>query len=233
MALRFDASGDVLSRTTSLPAINAFTIMAWAMIVTDRNNYSTFMGLGDTSGGEEILLQTDTDGTTFNLWNGIADNTGSALSVGAWNHLAVTCSGTGANGLLGYLNGVVDITTTASGLVASQTMRFGNSAVSEFLNGTLGAIKVYGAVLTAAEIATEMRSYVPVRWTNLNSWYPLLTTANDFYTGGLTLTTGGTTVAAEGPPIPWKRGLSRYAFPTAAAPGGALRRYTLTTLGVG
>ena len=45
MAVRFDASGDLLKRDASLPTRTAFTVMGWFKITTDRNDYSTFIAL--------------------------------------------------------------------------------------------------------------------------------------------------------------------------------------------
>jgi hypothetical protein len=58
MAVRFDASGDYLRRTTNLPPIAGFTVMGWFKITTDRNNYSTFIGYGESSGFDWYGLAT-------------------------------------------------------------------------------------------------------------------------------------------------------------------------------
>ena len=82
MAIRFDASGDSLSRTR---LAGAKTVMAWIYIVTDRNDYTVFFGLGSNE-----LIGTGSDGTTLLHYDGVTERTGSALSTGTWYHLALS-----------------------------------------------------------------------------------------------------------------------------------------------
>lgn len=211
MALRFDASADMLSRTTTLPTITSFTLMGWFYLTTDRNASTAFFSLGsnpDNGGNLTYILNTLSDGTTFNWWNGAADTSGSALAVATWTHLACTVAGTGAGQALAYKNGVLDITTSGNASAAAGIIFMGNDNFAEFLNGRAAALKVYSAVLTAAEIKAEMAYFVPVRTANLNTWLPCvdLTAANNAINlsgPGGNMTIGGTLAVEDGPPLTW------------------------------
>lgn len=199
MSIRFDAAGDQLSRTTTLPAITAFSIMAWVQVSVDRNAYSCFFHVGPV-GFTYYYVGTSSDGVTIDLYAGGSDVLGSALPVGGWDHLALTVSGTTP---IVYRNGV-QVATTAAGAVTAGNIVFGNDSDGDWLNGRIAAIKIYGAVLTATEIQQEMRCYVPVRTANLNTWSPLLASTDvGNYAGTGAWTVGGTLTTEDGPPIAW------------------------------
>lgn len=218
MALRFDASGEKASRTTNLPTASGFTLAGFFKIVTDRNAASTFLHYGATAAGNvgDKTLETGTDGTTLTLWDGADAVTGTNLTVGSWVHLALTYDAANARA---YLNGVLDITNAR---VANPTasIAFGNTntADNEWLNGCCAALKVYSAVLTAAEILQEASQILPVRLANLNSFFPCVdqTSANclkDYSGISGDLTAAGTlSVDADMPPVPWKRGLGKVIY---------------------
>src|SRR3990167_4113455 len=171
MAIRYNASGESHSRTTNLPAVSAATLMGWFKITTDRNAFSTFLTLED-AGSFGNLLQTATDGTTLIIYSAESSTSGSSLTVGTWYNLALTIGG---GTCLAYVNGVLDITRNAV-TASPTTMRVGNDNIDEWLNGVAAAVKIYHAALSAAEIANEMRCYVPPRTANLNTWLPMVGT---------------------------------------------------------
>ena len=219
MAVRFDALDETFIRSTNLPTNTAFTMMGWFMISVDRNDYSTFLSYGTSVGTNKKTLQTGADGVTLTLWDGLAEDAGTTLSVGTWYHITLTHDGTTPRG---YLNGVLDVSGT--NIVDPLTsIEVGRSENSEWLNGRAAAIKIYSAVLTTDEMLQEMRQYLPVRTANINSWFPLFNTtpiadysgnAFDFGFGG------GSITVEDGPPIPWKAGRQRILIPPAAAGGG-------------
>ena len=221
MAVRLDAAADTLTRTVNLPTVTAFTMMGWFRIVVDRNDYSGFLHRGDTF-GHALIVITGADGLRLEYYDSdaVGGLVGTTLVLGTWYHIAFTRSG---DTRTVYLNGVVDMQdTTGTPTVTDTQMTFGNSFDSEFLNGRAAAIKVYDAVLTATEILAESRQYAPVRWANLNGWYPLLDTAtdqDDFSGNGNALTVGGTLATEEGPPIPWQRYKNRRGSSAEAAQG--------------
>ena len=172
MAVRFDASADKVSRTTNLPPITSFTMMCWVAVKVDRNAYSCFLHAGALS-DDKYFMGTDNSGLTLNLFSG-DDNTGTALVLNTWYHIAMTVSGTGAGAFLGYLNGALNITAPGA-VITIANIAVGQDGQGEWSSAAYAALKVYSAVLTASEIQQEMRCMLPVRTANLNTWSPLLT----------------------------------------------------------
>lgn len=207
MAVRFDATGDGLVRTASLPSRTAFTVMGWFKITTDRNSFSTFVALDEN--GDGALMQTATNGTTLALFTETSATEGTALSVGTWYHLALTG---GATYLRCYLNGTQDIqvaqwTFTPAGLY------IGNDSIDEFLDGSCAYAKAWSAELTVAEIQAEMYVGAPRLTTNLYGWWPLLPGATervkDYSGNGYDWTPGGTLADEAGPAVAWAPVIAR------------------------
>jgi hypothetical protein len=241
VAVRFDASADALSRTTNLPGFPC-TIMGWFYLSADRGALANAIAYGDSSGGADVQLGIDQAVSTGQLmiWDALNVVTGTTLSLSTWYHLALTISSVdGAGSALGYLDGVLDITNPNVGsTVSSELLWIGNDNDAEWLNGRAAAIKVYSAVLSAAEIQQEMRQYLPARTANINAWYPLLSVADDeidFSGNARTWTVGGTLATEDGPPIPWKAGQSKIYLPLSADPGGGavVKPRSLLTMGCG
>jgi hypothetical protein len=211
VAIRFDAATDQLSRTTSLPSITNFTLMAWiwfpANIPLDTAQCALNFGPTTPGDAQQYLGVLGQAGPTNKL---ILYTTGQptlvgtmSLSVNTWYHVAMAIAGTGASQVRGYLNGVQEMVGPGSGTPVGQKLLVAQSAPGgESFNGRVAALKIYSAVLTASEMQQELRAYVPVRTLNLNSWYPLLT-QTDVANYGPAWTVGGTLTTEDGPPIPW------------------------------
>jgi hypothetical protein len=228
MAARFDASADALSRTTNLPTIASFAVLGW-FYPTSFSTYNIVFTYGGSSGAA-YTAQLDSgaflgDPGSLEVYNGSsAYNSGSlgtVLPLNAWSHVAMTVSGTGAGQFLCYLDGALNITGNAA-TISSQKILIGNdTSGTGNVASRFAAVKVYGAVLTAAEVQQEMRQYLPVRTANLNTFLPLCGPASefpvDFSGNGFAMTAGGTLTSEDGPPIPWKRGRSRLILPATAA----------------
>lgn len=207
MAVRTNASADLLTRTTNLPPIGTFTLMGWFRIVTDRNAGVAFFTFGHATNGSAIYeLQTNTDGTTLLLWQGATSGTGTNLTVGTWYHLALVVSGTGANQCKAYLNGVENISVSGNvNNTAGKLWINGSVDSAEWLDGRVADVKVYGRALTVDEIKAEMWQNLPVDTTGINAYYPLWNgVGTDYSPNGYSLTAGGSLGIEEGPPIPWQ-----------------------------
>lgn len=207
MAVRFDASGDILTRTTNLPSITSYTLMCWFYRVAGNGttSYEALFSYG-TSTHYSLYVNNNASVGTFAVTEWTADYTGSAISTAVWYHLAMTCAGTGASQLLGYMNGVLNITGNAASITGTTLqLNAGPSAGSEWISGRVQGVKVYSAVLTAAEIAQEMRSVRPVRTANLNGWYPFLSSADviDYSGNGNNWTVAGTLTTEDNAPVAW------------------------------
>ncbi|MBK7424295.1 MAG: LamG domain-containing protein [Propionivibrio sp.] len=217
MAIRFDASGDSLSRAR---LAGAKTVMAWVYITTDRNDYTVFFGLGSNE-----LIGTGGDGTTLLHYDGTMERTGSNLSTGTWFHLAYVSNGDAlANGFTVYLNGAADITYTVRSLTSAGTnMYLGNDEYSEWLNGRMAHVKIWNVALTAAEIQQEMYSSRPQRFANLWSWLPMIESGSgrnsEWSSSGNTWTANGTLADEDGPPVAWN--LTGWQLPFVTSGGAA------------
>jgi len=227
MAIRFDGgSSTQLTRTTNLPSATAHTFLTWAYPVTIPGAgvlaSAVCIGPAPISGLFYAIGVGNTNRVgIYNANNGALNATGATVvSTNTWYHLAQTVAGTGTNQMIGYLNGVQELTTTSAGTVTASTLYAGNSAGGDPFNGRMAAIKIYGAVLTADEIRLEMRSYLPVRFANLLSWHPMLT-HTDTAQYGTAWTAAGTLTTEQGPPIAWslRTPSTARAFAVAAAAG--------------
>lgn len=180
MAIRFDSASDYLSRTANLINYNAaYTVMFWAYITTDRNDYSHFWAACDQSTEASLdftnsdFLGTGADGTTFRGGSVIGGTagypSGSALSTGTWYNLAARR--TSATLWEGLINGAVDISDTTNiggrAAVAGEFMGKFNGGFQ--LDGRVAHYKSWGAALTDAEVRAEMRTAFPIRLENINT----------------------------------------------------------------
>lgn len=201
MAIRFDAAADNLSRTTNLPAATGYTAMGWFRIVVDRNDYGSFIAYG-TAAGSYHAVGLDLDGTTLQIYNGGSGGSGMALTVGTWYHIAMTSDGTT---LRAYVNGVQS--TSIGYRAPGAKFWIGGDPEGFWFNGNVAGIKIYDAVLSAAEIAAEMHSYRPLRLANINAWYPCFAGTSerlrDYSGNGRDWTAGGTLTDEDGPPLTW------------------------------
>jgi Concanavalin A-like lectin/glucanases superfamily len=227
MAIRFDGSTGKLSRTTNLPAMTTFTVMGWLSPAAfpAAGGLGGLYSHGSAAGGSFYAI-----GVGNSSGNKLAIYTGTALVYGAtilttntWVHAAMTVSGTGANQQIAYLNGVQQITGTAASGFTAVALIVGTTAGGDPLNGRGAALKVYGAVLTADEIRTEMATYLPTRLANLLSWHPMLL-HTDTAQYGTTWTAAGTLTTEPGPPIAWGRVTPSTPLPVVVAAATVLPR---------
>jgi hypothetical protein len=198
MALVFDTTTDALSGTTGNPTVTSFTMMGW-FYFTSFASYNICLNLGANASTQYYQVVSDpTLANRFALYNSAATSSGNVLSLNTWYHLAMTVAGTGAGQFLGYQDGALAVTHAGSATPTNAKMWVGNNPDSDGCSGMrAAAVKVYGAVLTAAEILLEMWQFLPMRTANLNRFVPMvdLTLANNSkdYSGlGLDLTVGGT-----------------------------------------
>jgi hypothetical protein len=200
-------------------------MMGW-FYMREFYEYHAFLNFGDTTGTRSIVVGTSGGGQTYKIDTGdeIAQVLGSTLNFDTWYHATVTCAGTGANQIIGYLNGVSDVVGTGHASVTAETFSIGYDPIyAGVIDGRAAAVKFWGAVLTANEILNEMRYFAPVRWANISGWYPMVNVvvADNLIdmSGTANLTAGGTLTVEDGPPILWAPQTSKWSFrATAAAP---------------
>lgn len=165
-AIRCNSTSDAFTATTFLPTNTSYTMMAWFNLVVDKNAAAGLLDYG--SGTSEMELQADSDGTTLIIWDGADAGTGPALVIGRWYHIAITYDDSNARA---YVNGSLVI-TNANTDEPTTTIRVGNSAGTEFLNGRFNCVKMWSTVLSQDQIANEMPHCRPMRTQDLNRWQP-------------------------------------------------------------
>lgn len=240
MAVRFDATGDWLTRSSGalLDYNAAYTMMGWFYVTTDLNTYSVCMALAN--GGTYTrydLLSTDADGVTLRVGDEVGGNTGTALSTGTWYHLAMVR--TSVTQLLGYLNGTLDITrnhASVAGATAVGLMEVGNTgggAGNQF-DGRVMAIKYWSRALTGDEVRAEMNALRPLDTTSIYGWWPVFPGSGertrDYGGAGLNWTENGTLTDEDPAPVSYGASVLVNPYYVIAA-GGLLPRTML--MGVG
>lgn len=210
MAVRFPGTaGALLSRTAAVPSVTSYTQMVWGYAVSvPAATQRCFCGFGAPGAPyvfNEIGPNTNTNRLRLYSGSGTAawDST-TPFTMTTWYHVALTCAGTGVGQLLGYVNGVLEMTGQSGTVQTGAVVSCGGMPDGDNLVGRIAAFKMWSSVLTAAQIQQEMQSYVPVHTATLALWSPLLThTDVAEYTGTGTWTVGGTLATEDGPPIAW------------------------------
>lgn len=197
MAVRTDASTERSNWTTSLPAWNAFTVMVWVYITTNRGIANQqFIQIDNGGGTGFYYFHSD---LTPNLSVNGTSTTGAAFSTGTWIHVALT--GDGSN-VRAYKDGV-QLLSHGSTSITPVVMAIGGS--SEWMDGRTAYAKVWDAALGVDEIAKEMWTARPQRFANLWGFFPMFDTVvtKDWSGNGHTITYNGTMTTVDGPPVGW------------------------------
>ncbi len=204
MALRTNATGENARRTTSLPAISAFTMCGWTK-ATKRVSAYQFQGAeGADPNTQWFLLGWDTGGNfMFTVPGG---GTGSPVgpSDEEWFFWVLQNDGSGSTSRWYYQRGIGG--TWEGGTLGQQTwtlnsLTIGNDSLDEWMNAASAYVRVWSAVLTASELQAERDSVTPVRTANLYCDLPLASNANDASGNGNNFTANGTVSYESQPAI--------------------------------
>jgi hypothetical protein len=212
VAVRFDADAESYTRATGLTTVTDFTFACWVKLAADRATTTAILQIDNGSGtgrmrinafnGTQLTFQSD--GTT---WFG---NFGLTLAVGTWTYVALSATANpGQVRTAARAAGSATCTSATSSqaniTMNAATLRIGDGqAASEWLNGSVAAVKVWSAALTVAELEQESWTYLPCRTSGLRGWYPLLTPSTVDYSGQAQTLSGGSGAAADdGPPLTW------------------------------
>lgn len=215
MPVLINAAGEHYLRTTDLPSIATFTMMAWVRRTVDLTGAIQSIFYRDNGSDTQFIAHYIAD-NILELINHAVGDTGSTLALNTWTHVAMTKSG---NDYASYVNAVLDQSFTDASAVTNTRMLVG--ADSAFSSGTLGVdfagIKIWdGAALTAAEILSEMHTYWPVRSSGIHIISPLFTTATDeqdWSGNARAWTVNGTpSDATTFPPLTWRHKRGRQSF---------------------
>jgi len=232
MATKFDASGDILKRTTNLPAPSAFTLCAWVRVVSVRaSQYQYFVELanGTTDAGSYLVLGYNNIGA-FEISTGVSSQSfASNPTTGSWMFVALTSDGTTLRGYWSHAGSAFVTASITTLSFTSVQLSIGNDSYNEYCDVEIENVYVYDAALTQAELEQQMYRALPVRTANLNIWSRLQisTDVTDYSGNGRNWTSGGTLASASGPPLAW--GAPVLALPYAAA-AGAIEGAVATTL---
>lgn len=204
MAVRFDAANDrYLGGAISG---NTATVLCWAYISNDRNNYSNIWIIySDTETTTVAGLGSDVDGTSMLLFDSAFTTlVGPNMVANTWYCFAAVMSGTAWS--LYYGTDPQSLTLVSATRVAlSSPPTFTISNGTEWFDGRVANWKIYTAALTAQEIQNELAQYQPVRTANLLEYRPFVNAETIDYSGNArSLTAGaGTATTEAGPPIRW------------------------------
>lgn len=236
MAIRFDAAGEGLSRSTSLPSATAFTLCGWFKIVGDGAGSNEYLcAIGDTDGTDWLVFYTRVSGTySVRLYSPAAGAPVSAgsISTGQWYFGALSCAGTGATDAkarFAALGATTFSSASVPGVAFTPTaLAFGDTlSYGQWANAAVAGWKLFDRALTDAELLAEMYRLTPASTTNLNLWTPMVhnTAANavrDFSGNGRDWTAVGTLSVEDGPPVGWGAPLALVGAAAASGSTGTL-----------
>lgn len=234
MSLRFDATTDRLYVSGSLPSRTAFTLCGWARAAsipasTFRSLCSISAGVSSPSGAFDFAWYAS-GALSVSTYYGSGDQTvqfSATPAVGEWFFFAMTGSASSVDGYVGRVTDAA-LLTVSNSLVAPFTpgaMGIGDNGWSEGFNGNVAGVRVWDAVLTAAELEQERWTLAPRRRANLNRWAPVINAAvadaqRDWYQA-LNFTAAGTLTVEDGPPVGY--GASALILPFAASGTSAVQ----------
>jgi hypothetical protein len=215
VAVRFDANGDYLRRTTGTIAASGANLSGccWFKRKGDTNAFTTICYVHVITGSElEIFIELDTSGDVLHFYEDPpieSDIPGLTVSNDIWYFVAWSRSNTSRTLYYGTeAGGTLTKGTNADSRTVTQTVGeiyIGNDIYSEFLNGEVAYVRLWDAVLSDADMDAEWRSTTPVRSSNLRGDWRLASAATattDSGPNGLTLTVGGTLADGGADPTP-------------------------------
>lgn len=221
MGVRFAVNNDGYTRTTGLIADpHKFSVCCWIRPSAAKLGANIFIIQDVATTGDEVVLGMAADsgtGLTQNLFNNQGagfEALGNIMNTNSWYFVGCTVNGnvntfyfsdSGGSNALSTANFTVVGGTPAASFTQMWIARDG-TGVDNF-PGDIQCLKVWDAVLSAAEMQNEVFSQRPVRTANLNAWYPLLNAGSgvkDFSGQGNNMTAGASnpTDTAD-PPVAW------------------------------
>ena len=180
----FDGTNDSIQIPTSynLEITGNMTISAWIKSSSSSTGSTKIINKRNASSSNfDFFL--DTGGTRLKFYDG-TDNIASDISItlGVWNHVAITIQSGVTNGSVFYVNGVAQATNLPTFTIASNTAplvvgaSFGRN--SAFFNGEISNVSIFNSSLSASNIITlynngspaaDISSLSPVGWWKLNA----------------------------------------------------------------
>jgi hypothetical protein len=207
-AVRFNASGDYLRITSSLPDYNsAWTWCGWVYIAsnTGAGYQAIFTFSGGGSAYDELFINASA-ALAMEVGNGASTTTtGSTLSVGQWYHISIVRESNASIKVYVNASATADSTNTrsVSGRTAAGNLSLATNAFSEWADMRVAYARMWTAALSTSELAAEKNSATAVRSTALWASWPLQADPNDTSGNARNFTAGGTlTYSESGPTLP-------------------------------
>ena len=226
MGIGFNGSGDFIRRTTALPSDQAFTICGWAY-ATSLGAWEFLVEFSQGGGAYTLLGWTETPEMCVVIAPGNIFTFPSSPAVNTWYFWALVSKPGAASYYKahGYwaTPGAAFVetadTTDATTWAAAIQLAVGNNQWDEYFIGYIAYVKVWDAVLTAAELYQEMYTARPQRYANLHLWTPLWGSGDvkDYSGNGKDWTAAGTLTTQHGPPVGYGAPVY-YSYTAAAAP---------------
>jgi len=160
-AFDFDGVNDhvLVTNAVQLNPTTAITLEAWIYPRSTSGAEQDFVSKDGESANRQYLMNfTDENKIRVHVWTSTGlhmIDSGTSLSINTWYHVAMTYDGAS---LKAYINGVLDITTSANGTIVTTTqpVRIGGGAPTGesqlYFNGLVDEVALYGRALSAAEI---------------------------------------------------------------------------------
>ena len=217
MAVRFNAVGDHLKRTTDLPDGEQFTVCGWAFRSVDKGAFSNIFQI--KSAARYILFDSDAGGDAIEVFFSLSSGVGSFV-IGTpthpgWFFWALTTDRPVTNlEMRGYFADAADLSLTANSNTAQSgdfagaidEITLATNRFNEFYNGRLAAVRIWNNVaLTQAQLLLEMQRSQPQHaLANIYGIYPIENAAQaalDVSENGRDWTLAGVVETEDGPPI--------------------------------
>jgi hypothetical protein len=224
MAVRVDASGDYLRRTTGLIDFQQpYTVVFWYSLAV--NTAAGYQGvLTISSGGssyDELHLDASGNLALECSGNSPTNITGRLLQADRWQHIAIVRRSQTLMEV--YVDGTLDITNTANvsarNPATAANLSFGTNAFSEWTNARFTNAKAWQFALSRAEIIAERTEFSFLRQANIHAWWPMLPGVRSVdWSGNARPLTEGGTLTDEAGPLPV--GLPLWYLPFAVAGSG-------------
>jgi hypothetical protein len=206
------ASSQYLIAASAAVSAEPFSMACWFKPVNATTSQYTLMSFG-TNGGtlRHMLVAGDTVNpvaVTFSVDGGgpASSVTTGQYTAGAWHHAGGVWASSASR--IAYLNGVAATEDTTSKTVTMDRTLIGariNTTAGVFMDGDVAEAAIWGAALTAAEMASLADGIAPtaVRPDSLVGYWPLIGRASPEYdvVGGLAMTLTNTPTTGAHPRI--------------------------------
>jgi hypothetical protein len=231
VAIIVNSDASAFKRSANLPSATAYTMWGWFMLTTDRNTWTGLLGLTSAVDASTLHeLGTDTDGVTCKVWNASGSTTIATLSLNTWYFAAMSCSGTGAGALVGYIRAITANTLTSASRTGSTftpgQAEWGRDCFTgEYLDGRMHACGMANAVLSADELLEISYYHEPQKdgIRSINVFYPCVANTNTLcktdMSGNGRNATATEGALADSPGLLWQPPMAMPTLYTAAAGG--------------